>query len=203
MKPAGAVRLAVVPATLPTANDHIAAWPRHHAPLETTHGGTIRDNKSLAWFSLAAVTPDGTIVAVAVCGRPANRNNDDGQTIEVMRLASDGTPNACSFLYGASARTAKAMGAARIITYILDSETGTSLRGAGWTLEHEGAVSCWNKGKPRTGGVGATIWREHMNETKARWVLHFREPINVERSAPLRARRTDDGQLGMFEGLGA
>jgi hypothetical protein len=61
-------------------------------------------------------------VAAAICGRPTNRNNDDGQTVEVIRLASDGTRNACSFLYGASARVAREMGASLILTYTLESE---------------------------------------------------------------------------------
>jgi hypothetical protein len=57
---------------------------------------------------------------------------DDGMTIEVLRLCTDGTPNACSILYAAARRAAKAMGYRRIITYILETETGASLKAAGW-----------------------------------------------------------------------
>lgn len=39
----------------------------------------------------------------------------------------------CSFLYAAAARTAKAMGYRKIITYTLDTENGASIRAAGWT----------------------------------------------------------------------
>ena len=64
---------------------------------------------------------------------PVSRYLDDGLTLEVNRLCTDGTRNACSFLYGAAARAAKAMGYRKIITYILDTEDGASLRAAGWS----------------------------------------------------------------------
>ena len=49
----------------------------------------------------------------------------------------DGYKNACSFLYSASARAAKALGYNKIITYILQSESGVSLIASGWTLVQE------------------------------------------------------------------
>lgn len=76
---------------------------------------------------------DGQLVGVVITGRPVSRYLDDGLTLEVNRLCTDGTRNACSFLYGAAARVAKAMGYHKIITYILDTEDGTSLRAAGWS----------------------------------------------------------------------
>ena len=72
-------------------------------------------------------------MGVAITGRPVSRYLDDGLTLEVNRLCTDGTRNACSFLYGAAARAAKAMGYRKIITYILDTEDGASLRAAGWS----------------------------------------------------------------------
>ncbi len=85
------------------------------------------------------------LVGVAICCRPIARKLDDGQTCEVARLCTDGTRNACSFLYGACARIAKEMGYRKIITYILQSEPGTSLKASGWELEDDncGGVS-WN-----------------------------------------------------------
>lgn len=71
-------------------------------------------------FSIAAW--DGEkIVGVAMVGRPVSRHLDNGLTLEVNRLCTDGTRNACSFLYAASWRAAKALGYKKIITYILDS----------------------------------------------------------------------------------
>ena len=144
-------------------------WHRHHAPLP---GG-------FAWYCLGAVAEGGLVgklvVGAAICGRPTNRNNDDGQTVEVIRLASDGTPNVCSALYGASARVAREMGAAKILTYTLDSESGASLRAAGWNRDKDGIQSWWTHDGSRT----AAVAREHMTERKVRWSVTFREPIEV------------------------
>jgi hypothetical protein len=141
-------------------------WHRHHAPLP---GG-------FAWYCLGAVN-DRLVVAAAICGRPTNRNNSgEGQTVEVIRLASDGTRNACSFLYGAAARVAREMGAAQIITYTLDSESGSSLRAAGWNRDKDGIGSWWTHAGSRTPAVA----REHMKESKVRWSVRFRDAINAE-----------------------
>ena len=71
--------------------------------------------------------------------------------LEVIRLVTDGTHNACSMLYGAAARAGAALGFIRIQTYILDSEPGTSLRAAGWTDEGEAGGGQWKHtdGQPR------------------------------------------------------
>jgi len=81
----------------------------------------------------------GQLRGVAVSGRPVARGLDDGLTVEVTRLCTDGTPNACSMLYGAARRAAQAKGYRRGLTYILASEDGASLRAAGyrplWTVK--------------------------------------------------------------------
>jgi hypothetical protein len=82
-------------------------------------------------FGLSA-WKDNKMVAVAMVGRPVARGLDDGYTLEITRLCSDGTYNACSFLYSACARTGKALAYKKIITYILKSEPGTSLKAANW-----------------------------------------------------------------------
>jgi hypothetical protein len=69
---------------------------------------------------------------------------------EVTRLVTDGTPNACSMLYGAAARAADAMGFDRIQTFILEDEPGTSLKAAGWTFEGMTEGGDWNR--PSRGG---------------------------------------------------
>lgn len=148
----------LVPLTLPTANRMVALWHRHHAPIP---GG-------FAWFCVGAVH-DGQLCGVAIAGRPTNRNNDDRTTVEVLRVATDGTEHAPSALLGACARAAKAIGASRVITYTLDSEGGASLRGAGWVREADGITSWWHKGSSRT----AAIARPHMNQRKVRWAKHF------------------------------
>lgn len=152
----------VVPTTLPKANAYVTAHHRHHAALP---GG-------FAWFCLAAVA-DGMVCGVAIAGRPTNRNNDDGQTVEVLRTATDGTPNAPSALLGACARLARHMGATRCITYTLDEESGASLRGAGWVREADGITSWWTHPGNRT----PAVTRAHHASQKVRWAVHFREPV--------------------------
>lgn len=79
----------------------------------------------------------GRLVGVAVCGRPVARKLDDGATIEINRLATDGTRNACSKLYAASRNYARAKGFKKVITYTLMSENGASLRASNFILEAE------------------------------------------------------------------
>ena len=78
---------------------------------------------------------DGELKGVAICGRPVSRMLDDGLTIEISRLCTDGTRNACSLLYGASCRAAKAMGYRKAVTYILEDEPGTSLKASGFRCD--------------------------------------------------------------------
>jgi hypothetical protein len=123
---------------LEEANDFVAVLHRHHKP--------VAGHK----FSLGAVQDD-KLVGVSIVGRPVSRMRDDGTTLEVTRLCTDGTKNACSFLYGASARAAFALGYHRIGTYILASERGASLVACGWRLIGDRGGGSWSRGsRPRT-----------------------------------------------------
>ena len=76
---------------------------------------------------------------------------DDGKIIEVVRLCTDGTPNVCSFLYSRAARIAQEMGYSKIITYILDSESGVSLKAYGWHKEADTKGHDWScPSRPRS-----------------------------------------------------
>ena len=119
-----------MPLPLATANAFVAMEHRHHRP--------VVGHK----FSLGA-TLNGELIGVAIIGRPVSRLRDDGMTLEVSRLATDGTRNACSFLYGAAARATFALGYRRLGTYILKEEPGTSLRAAGWKLIGETGGGSW------------------------------------------------------------
>ena len=103
----------------------------------------------------------GDIVGVAVCGRPVSRKLDDGFTVEINRLCTDGTYNACSFLYGACCRVAKEMGYKKIITYILESENGASLKASNFVCEGRAGGKKWN-------GVRDT-GQAYPHEMKTRW----------------------------------
>ena len=88
----------------------------------------------------------------------------DGFTAEVTRLATTGERNACSMLYGASWRAARAMGYRRLITYTLDTEPGASLRGAGWRCVGQAGGGSWSrKNRPRID--------KHPTQCKFRWVV--------------------------------
>ena len=130
-------KLSKCPVTLAEANAFVAAHHRHHRP--------VQGHK----FSIGAVRGEN-IVGVAIVGRPVTRARDDGLTLEVTRLCTDGTRNACSFLYGASAKAAFALGYQRIGTYIAQREGGASLRASGWKLIGETSGKTWNtKNRPR------------------------------------------------------
>lgn len=109
---------------LPQANAFVIKNHRHH--------NAVVGHK----WSLAAYQ-NGRLCGVAIVGRPTGRFLDDGKTLEVTRLCTDGTRNACSFLYSACARRAKREGYGKIITFILESENGASLRACGWICEAE------------------------------------------------------------------
>lgn len=128
-----AANLEIVPLNFAAACDFVAAVHRHHTPPRGCK------------FSLG-VRQSGNLVGVAIVGRPVSRMLDDGRTAEVTRLCTDGTPNACSALYGAAARAAKAMGFVRIITYTLESEPGTSLKASGWLAEGKTDGGSWSRG---------------------------------------------------------
>lgn len=142
-------RLTIVPLTVREATDYINRMHRHHA---ASRG---------AKFCLGASLED-RIVGVAMAGRPVSRALDDGWTLEVTRVATDGTRNACSFLYGAVKRVGVAMGYKRFVTYTLPSESGASLRACGWELVGQAGGGNWNTpSRPRVDS--------NLQQVKLRW----------------------------------
>jgi hypothetical protein len=114
-------RLRTVPVTFAEACRFVEDWHRHHRPP--------RGHK----FSIGAAL-DQVLVGVAVVGRPVARMLDDGLTLEVTRVATDGTRNANSLLYAAAWQAARALGYRRLVTYTQDGESGASLRASGWRI---------------------------------------------------------------------
>lgn len=110
---------------VPVTQRAMRAWVQeHHRHLPAPRGDVIR---------CAVATDDGKIVGMACAGRPSARGYDDGQTLEVTRVAVlPGYPNACSALYGALRRAGRALGWERFVTYTLPEEGGASLRASGW-----------------------------------------------------------------------
>jgi hypothetical protein len=138
--------LELVPLDLRDASAFIEKHHRHHRPPRGLK------------FALAA-SVRGEIVGVATVGRPVARERQDGWTLEVTRLCTDGIDrwvddchkiNVPSFLYSACARAAIALGYRRIGTYTLKIESGTSLVAAGWRVIHEVPGRSWStKSRPR------------------------------------------------------
>jgi len=124
-------RLRAVPVAFDEAAEFVRAHHRHHTP-PVGHK-----------FSIGAAIGEA-LVGVVIVGRPVSRRRDDGLTLEVTRLCTMGDRNACSFLYGAAARAAFALGYRRIGTYTLKSEPGTSLKAAGWKLIAETPGKSWS-----------------------------------------------------------
>jgi len=173
-------RLTIVPVTLKTAQNFVARIHRHHrAPVGHK-------------FSVGVVDETGTLRGVAMVGRPVARALDDGWTLEVNRVATDGCRNACSALYGAATRTAKALGYRRILTYTLPSEGGASLRASGWAPDGEGGGGKWN-GTLRSGNERSNDW---PLARKSRWVKTF--GLVPEAPPPAEDASPDDRQLSLI-----
>ena len=144
--------LSLVPVSLREANEFVRQHHRHHKP-------TVGHKFSIG------VQEDGRLAGVAICGRPVSRFLDDGYTLEVNRLCTDGARNACSMLYGA----AKAMGYHKVITYILDSECGVSLKASGFMCEGPaGGLEWTGRRKPRDNG-------QYPRQMKTWWVKILRQ----------------------------
>lgn len=148
---------------LADANAFIERWHRHH--------GRIPWHR----FSVGAML-DGRLVGVATVGRPLSGKCQD-RWVEITRLATDGTPNVCSFLYGAAARAAFTLGYARIQTYILKSESGVSLRASGWQFDRmTNEPSPWHSRTGKSKPVPA-----HLMGIKQLWFKGENSPIKASK----------------------
>ena len=127
--------LQIRPIHLRQAKEYVAQYHRHNIPPV---GGKFAIS---CW-------DDGRLCGTAICGRPVSRQMDDGATLEIYRCCTDGTRNACSMLYSAVWRAARAMGYKRLVTYILDTENGASLRATGWKCVGQAGGLRWT-GKRR------------------------------------------------------
>lgn len=144
--------LAAVPMTLTEANAFVANFHRHNKP---TQGGL---------FAVGASDGEG-LVGVGIVGRPVARLLQDGMTCEVTRccVRDEAPKGACSFIYAALWRAARALGWRRLVTYTLASESGASLRGAGWKVVGETQPGGWDRdGRTRD-------WQPIYGQQKLRW----------------------------------
>lgn len=146
------------PVTLEEANDFVANFHRHNRP---TTGGR---------FAIG-IEQDGELVGVAIVGRPIARQIEHHYTAEVLRTctSTSAEKGAVSKLYAACWRAWRAMGGTRLVTYTLKTESGASLRGAGWKLIGEV--------KPLTASNGWLSrdrqWQPVMGQQKLRWEMEI------------------------------
>ncbi len=142
----------IIPISLKQANEYVTENHRHHK--------TVRGCK----FCIGLIV-SGQLVGVAICGRPVSRYLDNGVTLEINRLCTNGYKNACSRLYGACVRIAKAMGYKKVITYTLESENGASLKASNFVNEGTAGGKIWTGSRCRDNGV--------PKEMKQRWVKYL------------------------------
>ena len=142
----------VIPLTIKEANRFIRKYHRHNAPVTTGR------------FAIGA-QKNGKLVGVAIAGNPVARLLCDGETLEVLRVCTDGTKNVNSFLYQRVKRIAQLMGYKKVITYTLQNESGSSLKAIGAEIESEVKPSSWNRpNRPRKE-------QEVYKQKKFRWRL--------------------------------
>jgi hypothetical protein len=156
-------RYRIVPITKTAARQFVTEHHRHN------------EAPSVTQVQLAiGLEVDGELVAVATAGYPVARYQQDGKTLEVNRACVAGEHrNANSALYGASGRAAKALGYERLITYTLQSESGDSLRAAGFDGPVDIGANTWSRpNQPDRVRHSVTLWGERKNAegiAKYRW----------------------------------
>jgi len=151
--------LTVIPITLREANDFVSSYHRHN-------GRTARDGGK---FAIGATTGE-QMVGVAIVGNPLSATYMDGYTAEVLRTCTspEAPKGTVSFLYSNCWRVWQAMGGRKLITYTLQSETGASLRGAGWRVV--GQVKPHNRWVDKNGSDGLEReWQSIYDQPKLRW----------------------------------
>lgn len=146
--------LIAVPVGLKEAQEFVANFHRH--------------NSAPVGYLFAVGASDGErLVGVATVGRPVARALDNGCTAEVTRccVVDDAPKGSCSFLYAKCWQAAKALGWQKLVTYTLQSESGASLRGAGWTVVAEVRPRDPGNWQNRPGRE----WQPVVGQAKFRW----------------------------------
>lgn len=159
-------KLVPVQLELREANAFVAQVHRHHKPLHRVR------------FSVGCADESGKLRGVAMAGRPVARMVNPKEVLEVSRVATDGCPNACSFLYGLVARIARLMGYAKVQTYTLATEPGTSLKAAGWKMEATVPGEAWTRRGSFDGEARRT---DQPNGDKTRWAVSLRSNLEADR----------------------
>jgi len=159
--------LTIVPCTIAQANEYIAAHHRHHQPVTASR------------FALAVADERGQVRGVAIVGLPVARMYCPPRecwTAEVRRVCTDGCKNACSMLYAAAWRAARNIGYKKLITYTLETESGASLRAAGWKRVARCKARRWDMpGRRRQTTPASEVgkWRWEISEERPAFRVTF------------------------------
>ena len=153
-----------IPLSCGKANEFVNQYHRHNKKT-ARNGGR---------FAIGCQHADLGLIGVAIVGNPLSASYMDGFTAEVLRTCTrpDAPKNVNSFLYGACWRIWKAMGGRRLITYTLQSESGASLRGAGWRIVGEAKIH--KEGWGKKDGIRRSLQHVQTLE-KYRWEVSIME----------------------------
>ena len=148
----------LVPVELDEANDYVRRFHRH-------------SRRTPGWKFGVGIAERDELRGVAIAGRPVARGLDNGYTVEILRVCTDGVPNGCTRLYGACCRAAAALGYRLAVTYTLDTELGASLRAAGFHRVADVDERQWScDARPRLERdlVGGKIrWARRLSKTES------------------------------------
>lgn len=147
------MKLIAIPVSQKEACEFVQNFHRHNKPPQ----GSI---------FCVGVSNGAALVGVAIVGRPVARTLDNGVTLEVTRccVVNEAPKGTCSFLYARCWQAAKALGWKKLITYTLQTESGASLRGAGWKVVAE--LKANNQGWLSRPG---REWQTVVGQAKLRW----------------------------------
>lgn len=175
----------IVPIELKELNILVYKYHRHHKPVQGHR------------FSIGLENNDEYVGACSV-GRPVARlGGNPKEVLEVTRLVCRGDKNSCSMLYSAAARVGKELGYLKIQTYILESESGVSLKASGWKCEDDCCGGGgWNDRNGKKRRTDQPICK------KQRWVKILSEhKTNIGISLPNVAQNKDnlESQQTLFD----
>lgn len=142
----------IKPITLAKANEFVKQYHRHSIPTVGCK------------FAISCYKND-KLIGVGIAGRPVARHLDNGLTLEILRVCTDGTFNTNSFLYSKIKKIGLLMGYEKIITYTLQKESGASLKAINARIVQECKPQEWNsKNRKRK---SQSVYKE----PKIRWEL--------------------------------
>lgn len=154
----------IIPITYQQASEFVNKHHRHHSASQGCK------------FCIGLVGGDNNLIGVAMCGRPVARKLDDGFTLEINRVCTIGIKNSCSMLYGACCRIAKDMGYKTVITYLLESENGASVKASNFTYDGIAGGTNWTSNRKQKEIKQITLFGEEIikkqppEEMKTRWI---------------------------------